>query len=114
MAKTQGKTPIDIQVRIDRLMVGEDSAKAFASVTIGGAFAVHDIRITEKDNKVTVGMPFRSYKSGGETKYVDTFHPITAEARSALVAEVTKAYEAALEQELAGPKQSKVSMHQHM
>ena len=45
MAKTQGKTPIDIQVRIDRLMVGEDSAKAFASVTIGGAFAVHDIRI---------------------------------------------------------------------
>ena len=108
------KETIDIKVRIDKLMVGEDSAKAFASATIGGAFAVHDIRITEKDNKVTVGMPFRSYKSGGETKYVDTFHPITAETRSALVAEVTKAYEAALEQELAGTKQSEVSMYQHM
>ena len=114
MGKTQTKASIDIQVRIDKLMVGEDSAKAFASVTIGGAFAVHDIRITEKDNKVTVGMPFRSYKSGSETRYVDTFHPITAEARAALVAAVTQAYEAALEQELAGPKQSKAMMSQHM
>lgn len=98
------KEIIDIKVRIDKLMIGEDSAKAFASVTVGGAFAVHDIRITEKDNKVTVGMPFRSYKSGGETKYVDTFHPITAAARAYLTAAVTKAYEEALEQELAGPE----------
>ena len=109
-----GKDTIDIKVRIDKLMIGEDSAKAFASATIGGAFAVHDIRITEKDNKVTVGMPFRSYKSGSETRYVDTFHPITAEARAALVAAVTQAYEAALEQELSGPKQSKAQMSQHM
>ena len=109
-----GKETIDIKVRIDKLMIGEDSAKAFASATIGGAFAVHDIRITEKDNKVTVGMPFRSYKSGGETRYVDTFHPITAEARAALVAAVTQAYEAALEQELSGLKQSKAPMSQHM
>ena len=109
-----GKETIDIKVRIDKLMIGEDSAKAFASATIGGAFAVHDIRITEKDNKVTVGMPFRSYKSGSETRYVDTFHPITAEARAALVAAVTEAYEAALEQELSGPKQSKAPMSQDM
>ena len=109
-----GKETIDIKVRIDKLMIGEDSAKAFASATIGGAFAVHDIRITEKDNKVTVGMPFRSYKSGSETRYVDTFHPITAEARAALVAAVTEAYEAALEQELSGPKQSKAPMSQYM
>ena len=109
-----GKETIDIKVRIDKLMIGEDSAKAFASATIGGAFAVHDIRITEKDNKVTVGMPFRSYKSGSETMYVDTFHPITAEARAALVAAVTEAYEAALEQELSGPKQSKAPMSQYM
>ena len=114
MGKTQTKAPIDIQVRIDRLMMGEDSAKAFASATIGGAFAVHDIRITEKDNKVTVGMPFRSYKSDGETKYVDTFHPITAETRAALVAAVTQAYETALEQELTGLKQGTAVMSQRM
>ena len=114
MGKTQTKAPIDIQVRIDRLMMGEDSAKAFASATIGGAFAVHDIRITEKDNKVTVGMPFRSYKSDGETKYVDTFHPITAEARNELYDAVKEAYEQALEERMADLEHEGASMSQQM
>ena len=34
-------------------------------------------------------MPQESYKKNGETKYNDTFHAITAEARTALVEAVT-------------------------
>ena len=74
MGNSQKNTPVDIQVRIDKLLDSDSSTKAFASATIGNAFAVHDIRITEKDDKVLVNMPFRSYKANGETKYVDTFH----------------------------------------
>lgn len=110
----KAKTPVDIKVRIDKLLVGEDSVKAYASVTLCGDFAVHDIHITEKDNKVRVGMPFRTYKAGGETKYVDTFHPITAGARAALVAAVTQAYEEALEQELSSPKYTGAAMAPQM
>ena len=53
MGNTQKNTPVDIQVRIDKLLDGDSSTKAFASATIGNAFAVHDIRITEKDDKET-------------------------------------------------------------
>lgn len=90
--------PMDIRVKIDRLADGSGPTKAFASVTLGGAFAVHDLRIIEKGDELMVGMPFRSYKSGGETKYVDTFHAITAQARTQLIDAVTEAYEQALEQ----------------
>ena len=93
MGNTQKNTPVEIQVRIDKLLDGDSSTKAFASATIGNAFAVHDIRITEKDDKVIVNMPFRSYKANGETKYVDTFHAGTAPffARLASAADMTVA-----------------------
>lgn len=114
MENTQKNNPIDIQVRIDKMLDGDSSTKAFASATIGGAFAVHDIRITEKDDKVMVNMPFRSYKAGGETKYVDTFHPITAEARTALYDAVKDAYEQALEQQMADLEHEGAAMSQQM
>ena len=114
MGNTQKNTPVDIQVRIDKLLDGDSSTKAFASATIGNAFAVHDIRITEKDDKVSVFMPSRSYKSGGETKYVDTFHPITAEARTELYDAVKEAYEQALEQRMAELEHEGPSMSQQM
>lgn len=101
MGNTQKNPAPTIRAKIDRLMDGEGSTKAYASVTIADAFAVHDIRITEKDDKISVRMPFRSYKSGSETKYVDTFHAITAEARTNMVNAVTEAYEQALEQHMA-------------
>jgi len=114
MANKQTKNSIDIKVKIDKLLDGDSSTKAFASATIGGAFAVHDIRITEKDDKVMVNMPFRSYKSGGETKYVDTFHPITADARTALYDAVKEAYEQALEEDMANLEREGSAMSQQM
>lgn len=101
MAKNLGDAPITLTARIEKIIPGEDQTKAFASVQIGDAFIVHDIRITDKDNKITIGMPFRSYQSGGETKYTDTFHAISANARAYLVAAVSQAYEQALEQQMA-------------
>ena len=114
MANKQTKNPIDIKVKIDKLLDGDSSTKAFASATIGGAFAVHDIRITEKDDKVIVHMPFKAYKKDGETKYTDTFHAITAEARTALVSAVTEAYEQALEQQMAELEREGAAMSQQM
>lgn len=114
MESKQTKKPIDIKVKIDKLMNGDSTTKAFASVTIGGAFAVHDIRISEKEEKLTVSMPFRSYKTGEGTRYLDTFHPITAEARNVLRNAVIEAYEQAMEEEMDKPEQKETVMSQQM
>ena len=114
MGNTQKNTPVDIQVRIDKLLDSDSSTKAFASATIGNAFAVHDIRITEKDDKVLVNMPGLSSKGNGETKYVAAFHPITAEARAKLYDAVKDAYEQALEERMADLEHEGASMSQQM
>lgn len=100
MSSTQKNTPSPMVARIDRLMSGDGPLKAYASVTIAGKFAVHDIRITESDNTLHIGMPFRSYSKNGETKYTDIFHAVTGEARKELVDAVTSAYDHALEQQM--------------
>lgn len=43
-------------------------------------------------------MPSTSYTSNGETKYRDTFHPITKGAREALTQAVLDKYDEALSQ----------------
>ena len=91
------ETPL-VEARIDRLLDGDFKTKAYASATIAGAFAVHGMRVIESEKGRFISMPQDSYKKGGETKYSDTFHAITAEARDALVDAVNKAYEQALEQ----------------
>ena len=58
MENNQNNPTLDIKARIDKLMDGDGATKAYASVTIGGAFAVHDIRITERANKVTGKLAF--------------------------------------------------------
>lgn len=97
--KQQEATTPQVEARIDRLMDGDFKTKAFASATIGGAFAVHGIRVIESDQG-----PFHLHAPGllqenGETKYNDTFHAITAEARNALVDAVNDAYEQKLQEQ---------------
>ena len=108
MEKNQVSIPI--KVRIDRLLDGDGATRAYASATIADAFAVHDLRISEKDNKLMVHMPFKSYKQDGVTKHSDVFHAITADARTQLISAVTGAYEQALEQKMAEPERSGMSM----
>lgn len=96
--KGQKQNNPSIQVRIDRLNDYEGSnIKAFASANIGGAFAIHGIRVVDSQKGMFVAMPQSSHKDGsGNTKYSDIFHAVTAEARNELNEKVMNAYEQAL------------------
>ncbi len=77
----------------------ESTVKAYASVSFDGAFAVHGIKVCENEKGRFVSMPSTSYKDrNGETKYSDTFHPVTKEAREALNQSVLNAYDYKLQQ----------------
>lgn len=100
-AAQKPKNP-SIHVRIDRLNDYEGSnVKAFASANIGGAFAVHGIKVVDSPKKgLFVSMPSNSYTDAdGNTKYSDVFHAITAEARTELNEKVMEAYEQTLEEQ---------------
>lgn len=99
--KKEQKQPLsNITARIDRLVDQEDSnIKAYASVNIGGAFAVHGIKVVDSVKGLFVSMPSNSYKKDGKMQYSDICHPITAKARNELIDKVTEAYEAKLSEE---------------
>ena len=74
MAATQKKkqqevTAPQVEARIDRMVDGDYKTKAYASVTIAGAFAVHGLRVIETDKGRFISMPQESYKKNGETVY---------------------------------------------
>lgn len=91
---------IKITAKIDRLFhKPNNSLKATATAFIGGAFAVHGIRVMDSQKGVFVAMPSTSYNDkSGKTQYSDVFHAITAEARTELLDTVKEAYEKALEE----------------
>ncbi len=74
--KQQQQKPkmVSINARIDRLIDRENtSLKAIASANIGGAFAVHGIKITDSQKGLFVSMPSTSYTDReGNTQYNDT------------------------------------------
>ena len=92
---------LNIKVKIDLLVDSEDSnVKAYASVNIADAFAVHGLSVMDSSKGLFVRMPFTSYKDkNGEKKYSDNFHAITADARTQLNEAVLEAYNQKLEQE---------------
>lgn len=92
-AKEQKRSSPSITARIDRLVDYENSkVKAVASVHIGGAFAIHGLRVIDSQKGLFVQMPQNSFQRGGKTEYSDIFHPITAEARSELNSKVLETY----------------------
>lgn len=83
-----------VAARIDRLVDYEGSkVKAIASANIGGAFAIHGIKVIESQKGLFVQMPQSSYEKDGKKQYTDQFHPIMADARNELNAAVMEAYE---------------------
>ena len=89
-----------IRARIDRLADFEGSkVKAFASANIGGAFAIHGLRVVDGEKGLFVAMPSTSYQKDGKTEYQETFHPVSGEARKALNDAVLQAYEQKLAEE---------------
>ncbi len=98
--KEQKHSVPNITARIDRLAEQDDSnIKAYASVNIGGAFAVHGIKVIDSVKGTFISMPSNSYKKDGKMQYSDICHPITAEARNELIDKVIEAYEAKLSEE---------------
>ena len=88
-----------VNAKITKIIDKPDSSiKAFASVTLDGYFAVHGVKVCDGEKGLFVSMPSTSYTSNGETKYRDTFHPITKGAREALTQEVLDKYDAAISQ----------------
>ena len=83
-----------VRARIDRLVNLEDSkVKAYVSVTIGNAFAVHGLRVTDSANGLFVSMPQSSYVKDGVRRYEDIFHALSADDRKELNNTVLQAYE---------------------
>lgn len=98
-SKEQKRSTPSISARIDRLVDYENSkVKAIASVNIGGAFAIHGLRVIDSQKGLFVQMPQSSYQKDGKTEYSDIFHPVTAEARSELCSKVLEAYEQKLDE----------------
>ena len=89
-----------VNAKITKIIDKPDSSiKAFASVTLDGYFAVHGVKVCEGEKGLFVSMPSTSYtNSSGETKYRDTFHPITKGSREALTQAVLDKYDEALSQ----------------
>ena len=88
-----------ISAKIDNLVDNNTNLRAFASITIGGAVAVHGLRVMDSKKGLFVSMPSYSYEDhNGETKYADYAHPISKEARDAINTKVLDAYEQALDE----------------
>lgn len=89
-----------VKAQIDRLVDDPNSkTRAYASATIGGAFAVHGIRVVESDKGTFMAMPSRSYQDkDGSTQYAEYFHSISKDGYQALNKAVTNAYEDAISQ----------------
>ena len=74
-----------IRAKIDRLVDGDGNTRAYASINVAGAVAIHGIRVMDSRKGLFVSMPNRSYKdSNGNTQYSDIAHAVTKEVREAI------------------------------
>ncbi len=72
-----------------RKLIPEGKLRGIVSVTFDNAFAVHDIKVIEGDNRLFVAMPSRRDDNG---TFRDIVHPISTEARNQMEAEILQAY----------------------
>lgn len=82
-------------VRIRKVSL-EGKLKATASITIDGAFVVHDIKVIEGAKGVFVAMPSKKNADG---EYKDIVHPINTETRNEIQRVILEKYEAAANEE---------------
>ena len=79
-------------VRIRLVSKDDSKLKAFASFTIDGAFAVHDIRVIEGSNGNFIAMPSRQTPDG---EHKDIIHPLNTETRQQISSVILAEYEKA-------------------
>ena len=83
-------------VNIYMLQGSTGRVKAIASVTLDDGFVLKSIRVVEREDDTILAMPrFRQVarEEGAEPRWVETYHPITAEVRKTLTDTVLLAYE---------------------
>lgn len=80
-------TITDIKVR---KIIPSGRLKGVISVTFDGAFAVHDIKVVQGDERLFVAMPSRRDTSG---VFRDIVHPISSDVRKDIEDKILKAYE---------------------
>ena len=83
----------DVRVR---KMTKDGKMKAVVSITIDGAFVVHDIKVIEGEKGLFIAMPSRKATSG---EYRDIAHPINSESRDKIQKVILESYEKALAEE---------------
>lgn len=91
-SKTSAALGVDVKVYPVKEPTG--NLLAFASVNLGGCFAVNGIRIMDTQKGAFVAMPSRKDKEG---KYHDLCCPTTKEMRQALNAAILEEYQRAVE-----------------
>lgn len=99
-AERSGDNAIAVEVKIDKLTnIPDSSTKAYATATIGGAFAIHGIKVMDSEKGMFVQMPQSSYvDKDGYRQYNPVANPITKEAREQLNKEVFRAYNKAIDE----------------
>lgn len=78
----------DVRVRLAKSDSGK--LKAVATITIDGAFAVHDIKVIEGVNGPFIAMPSKKTPEG---EYKDIVHPINPETRAFISEKILQAYD---------------------
>lgn len=87
-----------VAARIDRLINDESKTKAYATLTINDAFAIHGVRLIQGKNGLFASMPSRAVTNEqGETEYVPFANPITKKASDAVRTCLVNAYNEAVE-----------------
>lgn len=77
------------EVRLTKA-IDKGTIKAWGSITIDGAFAIHGVKVIETEEKSFVAMPSRRTPDG---KFLDVCHPISEEAREVIREAVFAEYE---------------------
>ncbi|MCC8196417.1 MAG: septation regulator SpoVG [Ruminococcus sp.] len=80
-----------------RKLIPEGKLKGIVSVTFDNAFAVHDIKVIEGEDRLFVAMPSRRDDTG---VFRDIVHPISTEARREMESEILNAYHASVRGQL--------------
>lgn len=76
-------------VRIREVQSQEGKLRAVASFTIDECFAVHDIKILEREDGYCIAMPNRKTTNGA---FKDIAHPLNNETRERLCDAILQAY----------------------
>ena len=81
---------VSVEANVYPVEQGKGNLLAFASVTLGGCFAVQDLRVMDGKNGPFVAMPS---KMGKDKQYHDECFPVTAAMRENLNAAVMEKYQ---------------------